>query len=628
MSELTGREVFKYGADDTICTAALGNFYKLHMQLEHHWDVYLKVELDACYLHAKSFFDGAAFSVAKMKELERIDAATYEGAWGIVRGFLIENGWEGTAPPSYSPAITPAEIKQAYRIVMDIVDEDSDEDDDEEEEVVSDLFLNTRVRTPSKLVTLLETQGHDEFAAMLDGCLQGRSEDFTSYVLRHFKGEPKFALSNKNLTQLLYEVMGLPIRVRNKATVKMLAAGRKEGNPKADALALAYAIRDAAPEQVEILQSLRLMQMVKTRKGLYYDTYPYLMHWKDGKIHSSHNQCATNTRRASSSGPNLQQLPKHPKIEGQPSKFRETFTPHKPGAVVVSMDFKAQELRVIAEYSQDANMLACFVGDSLKDMHALTAAGIFAKEQAATLLSLSELLAVRPEDTTLAQYEAFVSLAKGKAEQVKLYEKYRALGKKVNFTTEYGAAAPKLAATMLIEEDVAQAYIDAREAAFPRAAAWKLEVVREAKANGYVRTMLGAVRHLAGLLGSDDKYTASKAERQAVNFKIQSSSAEMTKLAEGRLWRDNIFKSFDAVYISPIHDEIVWSVMIEDLPALLPIMHKSMIGSYADMRVPIISSISFGKDFYNQIEIGDEPTAEAIAEGLAKMTAKKENANV
>ena len=632
MLELTAREVFKYGADDTICTSALGNFYKLIMQLEHTWQVYLQVELDAAYQHAKNFVDGVTFNLAKMKELEALDKETYEQAWGKVRGYLIGNGWEGTVPPIYTKDITAKEIKEAYSIVFDLMEDDEDEEVEADEdasdyhqpaavEVVKDPILSSRVRTPAKFVALLEAEGHDDFAAMLKACLAGDAEGFTRYVQTHFKGEPRFKMSNKMMCKLLYQTMGLPIKVRNKPTAAMKAQGLKEGNPKGDALALAYALRDGTPEQVEVLEALKLMQMVKTRMSLFYSKYPYLLHWKDGKIHSSHNQCATNTRRASSSGPNLQQLPKHQKIEGYPSRFRETFVPHKPSAVIVSMDFASQELRVIADYSKDPNMLACFVGDNLKDMHCLTAAGILAREQPELVRELVGALSVKPEDATEAQYQAFLALASGSPEQQKIYKIYRALGKKVNFTTEFGAAAPKLAITMLIDEDTAQAYIDAREAAFARAAEWKKEAVEEAKTYGIVRTKLGAVRHLAKLLNSEDRYTASKAERQAVNFRIQSSSAEMTKLAEGRMWRQNLTYDFDAVCLGPIHDETVFSVATADLAAFLKCGHACMVQPYADMKVPIESSISFGPSFGVQFEIGSQPAEEAVAEGLAEMRA-------
>jgi hypothetical protein len=76
------------------------------------------------------------------------------------------------------------------------------------------------------------------------------------------------------------------------------------------------------------------------------------------------------------------------------------------------------------------------------------------------------------------------------------------------------------------------------------------------------------------------------------------------------------------VYIGPIHDECVVSVAIKDLPKFLPDMHSCMVAQYANMSVPIESSISIGANFGNQIEIGDAPTLEAIAKGLAQIDIK------
>jgi DNA polymerase I-like protein with 3'-5' exonuclease and polymerase domains len=297
-------------------------------------------------------------------------------------------------------------------------------------------------------------------------------------------------------------------------------------------------------------------------------------------------------------------MPKHPKIEGQAARFREVFVPHKKNAVIVSMDFEAQELRVIADYSRDQNMLDCFIGDNLKDMHALTGLGI-----------------ARSKDSEMSwSYEMFMAALGDKAHpQHKFIKECRTRGKKVNFTTEYGAMAPKVAMTLLVSEEDAQAFIDAKEHAFPRSLEWKQEVIADAKLYGYVKTKMGAVRHLQPALTSSDRYENSKAERQAVNTKIQGSSAEMTKRAEGRMFKARLEQLFDCEIIGPVHDEVLASVAIDDLYGLLPAMHRCMVAPYADMVVPIGSSISFGPSFGVQIEIGNVPSKEAIDSGLATL---------
>lgn len=618
MHELTGPQVFGYGADDPICTIALHNYNRLFMQLEHTYEVCKEVEIRAAYLHAKSFIDGVPYSVETMNELVKHDDQVYDDAWVIFRKYLIKQGWEGSVPPDYPIDISAAQVKEAF-------------------EIVAGRKMDTAMRTVSKLAThATEVEDQALFGGLLAQLANEKSEaarkSFNDYVLQHFKGEPSFnSGSTKQKVHLMYTVMGLTIQIRNEATDQMKAAGIYEGNPKTDVLAIAYALRecdemiekfgakieDIEKQQVakwteikETLEAMKLMAMVSTRRSLYYSKYPNFMHWKDGRIHSSHNQCATNTRRASESGPNKQQLPKHAKIEGQDSKFRSTLVPHRADAVIVSIDFDQQEMRSIAEQSLCPELLACFVGDNPRKMHGITGIGI-AQDLRPDVQWSYELLMKAKGDKH--------SELNGVATQA-----YN-LGKRVNFLSEYGGGAEKLASVLLIPERKAQIFLDFREESFPGVVDWKQGVVRDAKKYGYVCSMMGARRHLRDLLNSKDRFEASKAERQAINYEVQGSCAEQTKMAEGRMWDDNLFYDFDALCFGPIHDEVVFSVRICDLLPFLERAHGAMAATYGGMKhVPVIASISFGPDFYHQTEIGEVPTAEAIEKGLVEMAAAAE----
>lgn len=596
MHELSGRHVFGYGADDPICTGALHNFYKFNMQLDHHWQVYLDVEIAPCYLHAKNFIDGLDISLEEMNAQASIDTKIYDESWKTLRTYLMEEGWEGTTPPSYDREITPALIKEAFLIRTGEP-------------------LDTMMRTTSKIITYIrEVKEQPAFAALLerlvdpavvDPQMQKMNEKkFTDYVCEKFSGEPEFNDgSGPQMCRLLYEVMGLPIRVRNKATEIMRDKGIYEGNPKADALAIEYAMLDASDELKPVLVALKNMGTVGTRRGLYYNTYPYFPHWKDGKVRSQHNQTSTNTRRASTSKPNLQQLPKHPKA-GLDSKFRAIIRPHKSNAVVVSIDFDSQEMRLIGEYSGDKTVLSMFIGENLTGPHSLTGLAIAKRKM--------------PEHEW--SYHVFETIRDDKHHPLAVFVKAcRVLGKKLNFVAEYGAMAEKVAATLLISVEEAQLLLDAREEMFPDVVTWKKAVIAEAKKNGFVRTMKGAKRHLRDALMSTDRFEASKAERQAVNFEIQSSAGEMTKESEGRMWNDNLYYDFDAVCYGPIHDEVVSSCVVDQLVEFVQRKHACMAVQYAGMKVPVVGSISIGLDFYHQVEIGIEPTREAIEAGLAQM---------
>jgi DNA polymerase I-like protein with 3'-5' exonuclease and polymerase domains/5'-3' exonuclease len=614
MNELTAAEVFNYGTDDPICTTAAYTYLRFMMELEHTWDVYREVEIGACYLNAQRYLAGTEISIEKMNELAKIDDEDYDKSWAYLRNYLISKGWEGTRPPVFNDELSAAEIKAAY-------------------EIVTGTPLQTQVRTGSKLVALIEAAGHSLLAGLVDSALKkepGALDTFEGYVKNHFKGEPELNFgSTTQMRKLLYETLGLPVRLRNKPTDAMRAAGIREGGERTDHLAIEFALTydtDLAPEVREVLKSLQTIKTVTTRRALYYKPYQFVKHWKDNLVHAQINQCATVTRRASSSGPNLQQLPKHPK-QGKLSRFREVFVPHKKDAVVVSIDFDGQELRSITEQSQDENMLACYMGAKKKDMHVLTGVGIInAKSPTSLWRMLGREIDAGPEFVEAAQrwsqytYDLFsANRANEEDPDYDLLNMIRNLAKKTNFTTEYGAMAPKLAETLIIPTEEAQQYINAKLAAFPRADEWKREVMEEARILGYTTTMMGARRHLSNMIFSSNKFDVTRAERQGVNYKVQGSCAEQTKLAEGRLWQTRVFSRYDAKYIGPIHDELVSSVVASQCVAFIKEKHAAMVAPYGGMKVPIVGSISLGPNFGQQIEIGDQPDEAKIIKALQSL---------
>lgn len=584
MRDLTLEEVLQYGGDDTRCTAAIYNHCKIILEMEGTWDVYREVEIDAAYLTALGFLQGVKVDQKELLAQQAADDTLYEESWQELSAFLTARGWDGC---TYQPVKGLEDFKRAF-------------------ELITDHPYNTRVKKIDRVAEYVRNCGFGNLATYLEAEDWGTID---TLARAKFQGAPEFNIdSPKQLSALLYETLRLPVRLRNKATDKMREDGIVQGTPKTNALALKYASHydTKGSEEIErVLKSILNMKLVKTRRKLFYGPYAYFPHWRDGRVHASVNQSATNTRRASGSNPNLQQLPKNK------GKFRRVFVPHHPDAVIVSLDFSAQELRVIADYSRDQNMLDCFIGDNLRDMHSLTALKIAQRE--------------RPG----ISYETFVSyLSDENLPDYKWAKDLRGKGKTTNFASEYGAKAKKMAETLMVEEDEAQAYLEAKWSTFWQAEKWKEDVIREANRTGLSYTKLGAVRHLRAGIKTTNSYEHGKAERQAVNFRIQGSSAEMTKLAMGRMWRSGLMFRYDARFIAPIHDEVVFSVAIKDLVPFVQEAHACMVAKYADMFVPIRSSISLGKNFGDQIECGEEPTAEALLAGLQRAGVVVDNGNV
>lgn len=612
MNELTGREVLSYGADDTICTLAVYHFGKIILEIEKTWDVLMEVEQLPAYVTALAFHQGTKFDLQAMKEMEREDAETWEKHAKVLQDYLVKIKWPGTVCPTFGPDITPAQVKEMFKII-------------------TGLELQTQMRKLDKLAIFIENQDHPDAPTLAEFMKAGNWDAINKLVADRFDGTVELDTdSPKQMKEFLYDYMGLPVRVVGSCTAlerqnkkdlwmavrryKSIWAGSESEPPltdeekellkqkaKTNEIAINFALlMDSDHPDIHILEHIQKMKKCETRRKLYYEPYANLQHWKDNLIHAQVNQNGTVTRRYSSSDPNLQQLPK----KGEGVKFRRSFLPHRRHAVICSIDFNGQELRQGAGQSMDANMLACYIGDHKKDMHSMTAAGAMDKKWGQT--KLAELISQFGKEGD-DDYSLFMRLRKCEEKQVaKMADDLRKNAKNVNFGAQYDAQAPKLAETLIIPVADAQAFLEAKYAMFPRFEEWKDEVKAFAQNTGYVTTPMGARRHLRDALLSEEWGVADKALRQGPNFKIQGASAEQTKLAMARLWRSGILFKLDMVFFAPIHDELVWSVSAEDALESIKVIHWCMTQDYGNLPVPFLGSVSLGLNFGDQVECGDD----------------------
>ncbi|MCK5017441.1 MAG: hypothetical protein KAS32_10275, partial [Candidatus Peribacteraceae bacterium] len=362
MNQLTAEHVLSYGADDPICTCALYNHFRTVCQHEGSWNVYLDLEPSVAYLLALAFIRGIDIDQEYLEELRAEDQKSYEDAWEIAKAYLLKIGWDGAEYHSFVP--TAAGIKYAFKLIT------------------GNEFKQNNKRKLEKLYDEVEDQGAKEFADWL------RTEDWpavNSYVKEHFKAEPTFNIdSPKQYCELLFDVMKLPVHLRNKPTDTVREKAREtgktaQGSPKTDALAIVYALEydvKKDSEERRVLKALSKMKECNTRRKFYYVPYAKLPHWIDGKVHAQYGQNMTNTRRFAPNRPNLAQLPK----KGDNVRVRGIIAPHRKDASILALDEKAQEMRMIGDYSKDSSLCSCFVGDNKKDVHALTGLSIAQKK--------------------------------------------------------------------------------------------------------------------------------------------------------------------------------------------------------------------------------------------------------
>jgi hypothetical protein len=85
------------------------------------------------------------------------------------------------------------------------------------------------------------------------------------------------------------------------------------------------------------------------------------------------------------------------------------------------------------------------------------------------------------------------------------------------------------------------------------------------------------------------------------------------------MWKKRLEERYDAEVIAAIHDEVVASVTIEDSVAFIAEMHECMVAPYADMELPVRSSISFGPNFGVQFEASDSPTGPGMLDSFVAL---------
>ncbi len=303
-------------------------------------------------------------------------------------------------------------------------------------------------------------------------------------------------------------------------------------------------------EEHEIAARLLDYRSLAKLKGTYTDALPKLIHPETGRIHTSFNQTVTATGRLSSSEPNLQNIPIRTE-EGR--RIREAFIPAE-GNVLLSADYSQVELRILAHLSGDEVLRESFARG--EDIHRRTA---------------SEILGIFPDMVT---------------------DEQRRQAKTINFGVLYGMSAFGLARSLGIGRKEAQVYIDNYFARYPKVGTF-LEARRaEAREKKYVETLLGR-RCAIPEIDSKNPNMRNFAERNAINYPIQGSAADIIKLAMLRVFHRLQSDGLRSKMVLQVHDELVFDVPQVELEQVRSLVREEMEGA-VELDVPLNVDIGVG----------------------------------
>jgi DNA polymerase-1 len=300
----------------------------------------------------------------------------------------------------------------------------------------------------------------------------------------------------------------------------------------------------------KVLEFRGLSKLLNT----YIETLPDLLDPVTGKIHSHFNQAIAATGRLSSINPNLQNIPIR---EARGREIRRAFTASGNDFTLLSADYSQIELRIMAHFSHDENMIAAF--NRNEDIHTATAALIYH---------------VNPDQVT---------------------REMRSKAKVANFGIIYGISGFGLAQRLNIPRAEARELIDGYFRSYPGIRAYMDECIRQARDQGFVTTIMGRKRQLPEIR-SENPVVRGNAERNAINSPIQGSAADIIKIAMIRIEHELRRNKLQSRLVLQVHDELNFDVYLPEVRQVKEIIRHEMEHAM-QLRVPLVIDLGEGKNW-------------------------------
>jgi DNA polymerase-1 len=394
-------------------------------------------------------------------------------------------------------------------------------------------------------IPLIEVLSNIEYRGVLIDAelLRQKSHDFGKRIIEletkayELAGQPFNLASPKQLQEILFEKMGLPV----------LKKTPKKQPSTAEEVLVQLALDYPLPKVIMEYRGLSKL------KSTYTDKLPLAIQPKSGRVHTSYHQAVAATGRLSSSDPNLQNIPVKTE-EGR--SIREAFIAPS-GYKILAADYSQIELRIMAHLSQDAGLVEAFAKGL--DVHSATAAEVF--------------------DTDLDSVTA----------------ENRRHAKAVNFGLIYGMSRFGLAKQLNITNDEAAHYIDTYFARYPDVGTYMESTKEKAKELGYVETLFGRRLYLPEINASNGMRRQA-AERTAINAPMQGSAADIIKIAmiEINQWIKE--EQPDCCVVMQVHDELVFEIAEDKIDEYQPIIEKLMTEA-VELSIPLIVDVGVGDNW-------------------------------
>lgn len=315
--------------------------------------------------------------------------------------------------------------------------------------------------------------------------------------------------------------------------------------------------------------------------GTYAEALPTYVAKATGRVHTSLSQVTAATGRLSSIDPNLQNIP----VKGEEgAALRRAFTAAR-GHRLLSLDYSQIELRILAHYCGDKNLIAAYKND--EDIHDRAAYMLFRSrfdEKTNTFGGTSRDVVFEVDPADLKKMKA-----------VKEFSEFRSQAKVLNFSIVYGVTEFGLSRNLSISRADAKELMANYFAAFPGIKQYMEEAVESARTKGYSENLFGR-RRTIGDLKNTNRFVREGAERLAINTPVQSTAADLIKKAMIVIQERIHQGPMKSRMVLQIHDELLFEVVPEEEKSLFS-MAKEEMESVVKLKVPLKVSGAFGRNW-------------------------------
>ncbi|KAG5845567.1 hypothetical protein ANANG_G00140660 [Anguilla anguilla] len=385
-------------------------------------------------------------------------------------------------------------------------------------------------------------------------------------------GQQFLVSSSAQLRLVLFEKLRLQDRCENRKLPKTVL---KQQQSTSEAVLLQ--LQDLHPLPRIILE----YRQVHKIKSTFVDGILSCM--KKTYVSSTWNQTSAVSGRLSAKQPNFQALPRQPvqisKKQYIPGKQAEVVTVHprdmfipQEGRTFLAADFCQVELRLLAHLTSDPELLRLF------------------------------------QDPDADVFSMLASQWKGVPED-RLNPEDREHAKRIVYSVVYGAGRERLSGILGVSAEQASRFVDSFLQRYREVQNFIQRTIQQCQKQGYVVSIMGRRRSLPNI-HSADWAVRNQAERQAVNFVVQGSAADLCKMAMIRIFSlVSSSSSLTPRLLAQIHDELLFEVedsQVEDFAALVQttmesLQHIDSLGVH--LKVPLKVVVSSGRSWGSMSEL-------------------------